>query len=58
MRSCNNCVWLGRDCIVEPEDRRRSAENCDQYRDYDEHFRRQMETFERTGEYWDSTLDW
>ncbi len=57
MKSCNNCVWLGRDCIVEPEDKRRSAENCDQYRDYGEYYRRQMETFERTGEYWDSTLD-
>ena len=57
MRSCNNCVWLGRDCTVEPEDRRRSAENCDQYRDYDEYFRRRMEEFERTGEWWDSTLD-
>lgn len=39
-RSCNNCVALGKECMVEPDDRERSAENCPCYESYDDYFRR------------------
>ena len=58
MRSCNNCACLGRDCMVEPEDRVRSAEHCDSYYDYDEYLRKTQAAFEATGEYWDERLDY
>ena len=57
MRSCNNCACLGRDCMVEPEDRVRAAEHCDSYYDEDEYQRKKWASFEATGEYWDEFLD-
>lgn len=51
MKSCNNCVSLGRDCMVEPEDRVRSAENCDQYYSIDDAFDRRWAVYQSTGEW-------
>ena len=57
-RTCNNCAWLNVDCIVEPDDRERSASNCDQYKSLSDYMEERYNEMRRTGEYYDPRFDY